>query len=151
MSQTYSFLDVNATLAGVTGVIDLGAGVGNAAEGITVEMANDKNVMTMGADGNGMHNLMGDKSGQITIRLLKTSAANAKLSVAYNAQTISSRLHGQNVITITNPVSGDTIVGRGAAFKRQPTNTYANEGGTMEWVFDVIKIDQLLGSLAETF
>lgn len=151
MSNTYSFLDVNATLVGVTGIIDLGSGAGVAEEGITVEMTGDKNTMTIGADGSGMHNLAGDKSGTITVRLLKTSPTNAKLSAAYNAQTLSSTLHGQNVITITNPASGDTVVGRGAAFKRQPTLGYAKEGAVQEWSFDCIKIDETLGSLADIF
>ncbi|WP_285199455.1 phage protein, partial [Klebsiella pneumoniae] len=104
---TYSFIDVVATLVGPTGNIDLGYGAGAAEEGITIEMAGDKNTMMIGADGEGMHSLHADKSGTITVRLLKTSPTNAKLMAMYDDQTLDSGLHGQNVITVRNAKSGD--------------------------------------------
>jgi predicted porin len=142
---TYSFQDVNATLVG-TGVINLGYGAANAEEGITIEMGGDKNTMMIGADGEGMHSLHADKSGQITVRLLKTSPQNAKLMAMYAAQTAASNLHGQNTITITNSKSGDVTVGRECAFKKKPSIVYAKDGNIMEWVFDCIKIDTVLGT-----
>jgi predicted porin len=142
---TYSFQDVNATLVG-TGVINLGYGAANAEEGITIEMGGDKNTMMIGADGEGMHSLHADKSGQITVRLLKTSPQNAKLMAMYAAQTAASNLHGQNTITITNSKSGDVTVGRECAFKKKPSIVYAKDGNIMEWVFDCIKIDTILGT-----
>jgi hypothetical protein len=87
---SYSFLDVQATITGPGGTFPLGAGAGTAEEGITIEMADDKDTMTMGSDGNGQHNLHAGQSGTITIRLLKTSSTNNKLSVMYNFQTTSS-------------------------------------------------------------
>lgn len=144
--STYSFQDVQATLAGPTGVIDLGYGAAVAEEGITIEMAGDKNTMTIGADGEGMHSLHADKSGTITVRLLKTSPQNAKLQAMYSAQTLASQLHGQNIITVRNPASGDMTVGRSCAFKRKPTLNYAKEGDMVEWVWDAIKIDTVLGT-----
>lgn len=108
-------------------------------------MAGDKNTMTIGADGEGMHSLHADKSGTITVRLLKTSPQNAKLQAMYSAQTLASQLHGQNVITVSNPVSGDMSVARSCAFKRKPTLNYAKEGDMVEWVWDAIKIDTVLG------
>ena len=84
---TYSFLDVTASLTGPTGVIDLGQGSANSEEGITQTMGGNKNTMTIGADGEVMHSLHADKSGTITVTLLKTSPVNKKLSLAYNAQT----------------------------------------------------------------
>lgn len=142
---TYSFLDVTATLVGASGFVDLGNGAATAEEGITIEMAGDKNTMMIGADGEGMHSLHADKSGQVTIRLLKTSPQNAKLMALYVAQTAASNLHGQNVITIVNTKSGDTTVCREAAFKKKPTITYGKDGNIQEWVFDCIKIDTVLG------
>lgn len=143
--STYSFQDVAATLVGAGGVIDLGAGAGVADEGITIEMAGDKNTMTIGADGEGMHSLHADKSGTVTVTLLKTSHTNAKLMALYQAQTLATSLHGQNVITITNPQTGDVTTCRQCAFKKLPPNVYAKDGGTNAWVFDAIKIDSLLG------
>ncbi|MCE6957462.1 DUF3277 family protein, partial [Acinetobacter baumannii] len=71
--STYSFMDTQCTLASDDGVIDLGYGAGVADEGITIAMAGDANTMTIGADGEGMHSLSANKSGTVTVRLLKTS------------------------------------------------------------------------------
>ncbi|WP_288074674.1 phage protein [Pseudomonas sp.] len=142
----YSFLDVNATLVGAGAVIDLGAGSANAEEGISIVMAGDKNTMLIGADGEGMHSLHADKSGQVTVRLLKTSPKNAQLMTLYDAQSLSSSAWGQNVITVTHSVSGDTNVARSCAFKKRPDLNYKKDGDIVEWVFDSIKIDGILGT-----
>ncbi len=142
---TYSFLDVTASLTGPTGVIDLGQGSANSEEGITQTMGGNKNTMTIGADGEVMHSLHADKSGTITVTLLKTSPVNKKLSLAYNAQSQSSATWGNNVIVIRNTASGDISTARSCAFQKQPDFNNANEGGTVSWVFDCGKIDQLLG------
>ncbi|NPC29542.1 DUF3277 family protein [Escherichia coli] len=143
--STYSFLDVTASLIGPTGVIDLGQGSANSEEGITQTMGGNKNTMTIGADGEVMHSLHADKSGTITVNLLKTSPTNKKLSLAYNAQSQSSATWGNNVIVIRNKVSGDIITARSVAFQKQPDNANAKTGNTMPWVFDCGKIDQVLG------
>lgn len=142
---TYSFLDVTASLTGPTGVIDLGQGSANSEEGITQTMGGNKNTMTIGADGEVMHSLHADKSGTITVTLLKTSPVNKKLSLAYNAQSQSSATWGNNVIFIRNTASGDISTARSCAFQKQPDFNNAKEGGTVAWVFDCGKIDQLLG------
>lgn len=142
---TYSFIDVTASLTGPTGVIDLGQGSANSEEGITQTMGGNKNTMTIGADGEVMHSLHADKSGTITVTLLKTSPVNKKLSLAYNAQSQSSATWGNNVIVIRNTASGDISTARSCAFQKQPDFNNAKEGGTVAWVFDCGKIDQLLG------
>lgn len=142
---TYSFMDVTASLSGPTGVIDLGQGSANSEEGITQSMGGNKNTMTIGADGEVMHSLHADKSGTITVTLLKTSPVNKKLSLAYNAQSQSSATWGNNVIVIRNTASGDISTARSCAFQKQPDFNNAKEGGTVAWVFDCGKIDQLLG------
>lgn len=141
----YSFLDVSATLTGPTGVIALGAGAANAEEGITIAMGGAKNTMTIGADGEVMHSLHGDKSGTITVTLLKTSPTNKKLNLMYNAQSQSSALWGNNVIVVRNKASGDMATARSVAFQKLPDNANAKDGNTNSWVFDCGKIDQLLG------
>ncbi|MFJ7312520.1 phage structural protein [Pseudomonas sp. NPDC098747] len=143
--SSYSFLDVVATLVGAGAIIDLGAGSANAEEGITISAAGDKNTMTIGADGEGMHSLHADKSGTVTLRFLKTSPQNAKLMLLYDAQSLSSTLWGMNVITIFNSASKDTTVCRKCAFKKRPDLSYKKDGDIIEWVFDVVKIDSLLG------
>lgn len=70
---------------------------------------------------------------------------NKKLSLAYNAQSQSSDTWGNNVIVIRNTASGDISTARSCAFQKQPDFNNAKEGGTVAWVFDCGKIDQLLG------
>ena len=142
---TYSFQDVTAALVGVGGSINLASGAAAAEEGITIEAAEDKNVMTIGADGNGMHSLVANESSTVTVRLLKTSPVNAQLQLMYNLQTLSSLTHGKNVITVRDVVRGDSIVLTSVAFKKRPAINYAKEGGMMEWTFDAIKTTTILG------
>lgn len=143
--SAYSFMDVSASISGPTGVVDLGYGSANSEEGIVVAMGGAKNTMTIGADGEVMHSLHADKSGTITVNLLKTSPVNKKLSLMYNAQSLSSALWGNNVIVIRNKASGDMTTARTVAFQKLPDNSNAKVGNTQAWIFDCGKIDQLLG------
>lgn len=145
MGNTYSFIDVSASLTGPTGSIDLGYGSANSEEGITVTMTEAKNTMTVGADGEVMHSLHAGKSGTITVTLLKTSPVNKKLSLMYNAQSQSSATWGNNVIVVRNKASGDITTARSCAFQKQPDHANAKVGNPVSWVFDCGKIDQLLG------
>ncbi len=143
---TYSFLDVQASITGPGGVFSLGYGAGTAEEGIDIVANAERDVMTIGADGTAMHNLIVDKSGTVTVRLLKTSPQNAKLQALYDAQTLSSALWGQNVITVTNSANGDITSCRSVAFKKKPDLHYAKEGGINEWEFNAGYIDSVLGT-----
>ena len=142
---TYSFLDINASIVGPGGSFSLGYGSCNAEEGISVAMAENKNTMTIGADGCVMHSLHAGNGGTVTIRFLKTSPTNKQLSVMYDAQRISSALWGQNTIVISDPARGDTITCTNVAFQRWPNVNYAKDGGTQEWTFDCGQINGLLG------
>ncbi len=142
---TYSFQDVTAAIVGVGGSINLASGAGVADEGITIEAAEEKNIMTIGAGGDGMHSLVANESATVTIRLLKTSPVNAQLQLMYNLQTKSSLTHGKNVITVRDVVRGDMIALTNVAFKKRPSVTYSKEGGLMEWAFDAIRTTQILG------
>ena len=143
---TYSFKDITAALVGVGGSINLGAGAAIAEEGITIEPVEDKNVMTIGADGAGMHSLVASEAATVTVRLLKTSPVNSKLQTMYNVQTQSSLAHGKNSLTVRDIARGDAIVLQGVAFKRAPNIEYAKDGGTVEWQFDAIKSVRVLGT-----
>lgn len=144
--STYSFLDTQATFTGLTGSISLGNGAAVAEEGISIALKEDKNLQTVGADGEVMNTLRAGKSGQITVRLLKTSPVNAKLMLQYAAQSQSSQLWGNNVVTISQTGVGDLHVGRGCAFSKQPEMHYKKDGDIVEWVFDAGKIDSILGT-----
>lgn len=145
-SVTYSFLDVACGMVGPGIATQLGNGSGAAEEGITIAATEDVNKMDIGADGSGMHSLHADKSGTLTIRLLKNSPQNAVLSAAYAFQTASSASHGQNTFNVSNRVSGDSITATQCAFKKAPDLTYAKDGGTVEWEFHAVRIERLLGA-----
>ena len=140
---TYSFMDVNATLTGVGGVVNLGNGSSVAKEGITVTLNQDRNNMTVGADGEVMHSLRKDKSGTITVRLLYTSPVNKILQAMYDAQALSSSAWGNNAIAITNSGNKELVTARSVAFKKQPDRTYSEDSTTLKWTFDCGKIDTI--------
>ena len=142
----YSFLDVTVAINGPGGSINLGAGAGAAEEGITVEAHEDKNIMKLGADGSGIHSLVAGEASKVTVRLLKTSQANAQLSQMYNLQSLSSANWGANTITVRNIASGDRITLSQAAFSKRPPNDYAKEGKNIDWVFEAIVTDAILGN-----
>lgn len=144
--MVYSFLNVVATILGPGGSFNLASGAAAAEEGLTVEAAEDKNVMTVGADGKAQHSLIASDAGSLTIRLLKTSPVNQQLMLMYDLQSASSALWGQNVVTVVDSARGDYTVIQAAAFKKKPTLTYAKEGGMMEWTFDCGSISTILGS-----
>ena len=146
MSQTYSFLDVTASLVGPGGVISLGSGSGTADEGITIDPTGDIGGMLVGADGSGQHSLYADKSGRVTLRVLKTSPVNAQLMAMYNFQTATASSYGQNTLVIADTNRVDLVSCRQVAFAKVPTLTYAKEAGVNEWVFNAVTIDRTLGT-----
>jgi hypothetical protein len=143
--SNYSFLDIACALVGPGVAANLGNGAAVAEEGISVAPTGDKNTMTVGADGEGQHSLHGDKSGTMTVRLLKNSPMNAVLSAAYALQTNNPALHGTNTIVITDKQRGDVVSARQVAFKKMPDLNYAKVGELVEWQFDAVRIDFLLG------
>jgi hypothetical protein len=143
--MVYSFEDVLATINGPGGAINLGNGAAVAREGISVDFIEDKDNMTTGADGQAVHSLRPSKAATITVRLMKTSPVNAQLSVMYNTQIQSSAVWGQNIITITNPVTGDDYTCSEVAFRKFPTITWAEDANMNEWTFNAGQADPLLG------
>lgn len=145
---TYSFLSVNCSLVGPGGSVNLGQGAGASEEGITIEPAEDIDSMVIGADGTPMHSLHANKSGNASVRLLKTSAINQLLMLLYSFQTSNPANHGQNTLTLTDNNLGDLVICRNVAFKRAPNLVYGKEAGMNEWSFTVGQIDRTLGANA---
>ncbi len=144
-SAVYSFINVQCAITGPGGSINLGMGSGAAEEGITFAPTGDINTMTIGADGSGQHSLHADTSGTVSVRLLKTSPTNKQLSAMYAAQTASGAAHGQNTISLTDTMRGDSITATQVAFKKAPDILYGKEAGLLEWTFDAIAIQRTLG------
>lgn len=144
--MVYSFLNVSCAMVGPGIGANLAAGAAAAEEGISIEPVEDKNVMTIGADGKGQHSLIASDGGKLIVRLLKTSPVNALLMAAYDLQSLSSASWGQNVFTIVDSGRGDITVAQSCAFKKKPTVNYQKEAGIMEWEFDSISINTVLGA-----
>lgn len=143
--STYSFLNVSCVAAGPGLAANLGAGASIAEEGITIDPIEDKNAMTIGADGKGQHSLIASDAARVTVRVLKTSPVNAILMAAYDIQSQSSALWGQNIITLRDTARGDTHICQSCAFTKKPQFNYKKEADMVEWVFDCIKATSILG------
>jgi Protein of unknown function (DUF3277) len=144
-SYSYSFKDITGSIQGVGLYASFGNGSGAAEGGISIESADDKNAMTIGAGGDGVHSLRADDSAMLTFRLLRTSPINAILQQAYNLQALSSLSWGKNTVTVRDVSRGDLITCNGCAFKKVPDLEYSKDATEIEWVFDVIKRTTMLG------
>lgn len=145
VSGTYSFLDVLASMSGPGGSFDI-KGMGIAAEGIRFSYTTDKDIMTVGAGGAGMHSLRAGNEGTVTISLLKIAPGNALLNQLYNYQKQSSAYWGQLQLSAANPVSGDSITCLNGGFRKAPDVVYDVAGPVMVWEFHFVQIEEILGN-----
>lgn len=141
----YSFLNIVAAIAGPGAAFNLGAGAAVAEEGITIAPNEDKNAMVIGADGKGQHTLIASNGGLITMRFLKTSPTNGFLQLAYDLQSASSALWGQNLITVADTARLELTTCQSCAFKKKPELVYDKAGPMIEWTFDSLAINSVLG------
>lgn len=141
----YSFLNIVAAIAGPGAAFNLGAGAAVAEEGITIAPSEDKNTMVIGADGKGQHTLIASNGGLVTIRLLKISPTNGFLQLAYDLQSASSSLWGQNIITVADKSRLELTTCQACAFKKKPELVYDKNGPMLEWTFDSLAINSILG------
>lgn len=142
----YSFLNVVAAIVGPGAAFSLGAGSGVAEEGITIAASEDKNSMIIGADGVGQHTLVASAAGIITLRYLKTSPTNGLLQLAYDFQVGGgSKVWGQNIITVADTARLELTTAQSCAFKKKPEIVYDKAGPMIEWTFDSLAINTILG------
>lgn len=143
-NSVYSFMNIVAGMIGPGLVANLGDGASVAEEGIEIAYAGDINGMTIGADGEGMHALYADRSGTITVNLLKTSPMNRILSAAAAFQRSNPASHGQNTFTLVDKLRGDTVTAQQCAFRKIPDLMYGKDTRLVAWTFDSIKIEPTL-------
>lgn len=146
MSNTYSFKDVNATLVGPGGFINLGDGSAASEEGITLSPSGDQGGMMVGADGAGVHSLYAATDGTIIARFLKNSPTNQLLSAMFAFQKASSASWGGNTLVVADKQRGDVWTCTQVAFKKRPDVTYAKDADVIEWEFNAIRMEMTLGS-----
>jgi hypothetical protein len=138
-------MDIVISLTGPGAVLDLGFGSGVSEEGVSIDVDEDKNTMTKGADGEVMHSLHAGTAAILTLRYLQTSPANQALNLVYNAQRQSAALWGKNIILVRHTASGDLHTARQCAFQKKANVGYKKVGGFYEWPFHVGKLDSELG------
>jgi hypothetical protein len=143
-NSVYSFMNITAGIVGPGLVANLGDGSAAAEEGIEIAYSGDINGMTIGADGEGMHSLYADRSGTITVNLLKVSPMNKVLSAAAAFQRSNPASHGQNTFTLVDKLRGDVVTAQQCAFKKIPDLTYGKDARLVAWEFHAIKIDGVL-------
>jgi hypothetical protein len=141
----YSFLNIVAAIAGPGIALNMGAGAQVAEEGIAIAANEDKNAMTIGADGRGQHSLIASDGGLVTARYLKTSPTNGFLQLAYDAQKASSAIWGQNLITVADTARLELTTCQSCAFKKKPEIVYDKAGPMIEWTWDALSITTVLG------
>ena len=142
---TYSFLDVNCSISGTGGNINLANGAGASEEGIKITPHSEKNVMTIGADGTPMHSLIAATASKVEVSLLKTSPINKQLMAMYNSQTQSSSAHGKNTISLSIAQTGESVSLTEVAFNTMPDLEYGKEAKMVTWKFDAGKTVSTLG------
>ena len=143
--SAYSFLSVQANINGPGLTAQIGSSAGAAKEGLSTAFEEDKSTVTTGADGSTMTSLRATQTGEIIIRLLKTSPINAVLNQAYNFQRTSAANWGQNSIRVVDKARGDVVTGRSMSFMKHPDNAWAEDGNTLEWRFKGI-VNEVLGA-----
>ena len=143
-NYAYSFQDISCSIvgAGGSGLLST-AGIAN--EGISVE-SNERVTTQFGADGSWMHSLHAAQGGKVTIRVMKNGAANSLLDGMCNFDMASSANMGRNLISVRNPVTGDSWTAIGCAFTKKPVATYNVEGPAVEWTFNVGQLSGVFGS-----
>ena len=141
----YSFKNGVGAISGPGGTFQIGSGAGNAEEGITTSMVEEKDLATVGADGTLMHTLRAGNVGKMAIRLLKTSPVNAQLSAMYNFQKGNPALWGTNTLTVFDISRGDVATLSQGAFLKNPDATWAKDGNTIDWEF-LGNLDELFGA-----
>jgi len=144
ITTAYCFSDVVCSIAGPGGNFSLSDG-GVANEGITINI-NARVTTLYGADGEWCHSLHAAKGGRIVIRVMRNGVVNALLSTLFNFDTSSSANCGQNTVSLTDIQRGDDWTAIGCACEKLPDQTYATEGGVIEWVFHAGQIDGVLGN-----
>lgn len=142
--STYSFLSVQANINGPGLVAQIGSSAGAAKEGISTEFDEDKTTVTTGADGAIMTSLRASMTGRVIVRLLKTSPWNNVLTNAFNFQRTSPINWGQNNVLVVDKARGDVVTGRQMSFLRMPSNSWAEDGNTLEWALVGI-VNEILG------
>ena len=136
----------NTIIQGIEQDRPLVPGERNDKGGVTFEMNDNANTLTVGADGTPMNSLNPSKAGKVTVRLLKTAPANGLLSAMYNYQRASPANWGQNTLAAADVTRGDQYACQSVAFTKFPSNTYTVEGGALEWTFDVGIMDPALAT-----
>ena len=130
--RTYSFVDVSCalTFAGIIPYVITGEGVGS----INVSMSTDKTSHDIAADGSVMISKIPGSNGAIAISLQQTSQANRIMKMWYNYVLASpSSEWANNSLTITNLVTGETIIATSVSPQKRADLPLQAQGQQRVW------------------
>lgn len=135
ITKTYASDDIAILVNGVR--------LSGIASDVTVRRSADSYTKKVGIDGSVARGKNPDKSGEIEIPLLATSAMNDYLSGIYNLDEVSGRGYCQIMI---KDIRGTTTLATGIAWIRKlPDITFGSEVPERVWIFDCSRINGLLG------
>lgn len=129
----YDFRQVVVTVAGVPieGFAD--------GDSIAIERASDDYTMQVGSDGEGARSKQNNKSGSITLTLMRGADSNLYLQGLYLADEVSGA--GAVPVVIAD-LRGSMVAGTTAGWiKKLPGGTFGRDNGTVEWVFDTTSLE----------
>ena len=143
-NYTTSFLAVDLTYSSpLSGQFNLGAGAGNAEEGIVIEPVMPRAETTWGADGGFIHAIKAARGAKITLSYLQNGSVLVRLNNVLLAELASPTLAGNGVITLRDRANGLNLSMLGVVFSEEPTTTYNNGATILQYVLMAGKISTI--------
>lgn len=141
MNNVYSFSDVNVTIShpSVGQKILNGEGLGS----ISVNMANDKTIHDVAADGKVMVTKVNAENGAISVSIQQTSSLNTWLLKWYNyLKAAKGSEWAKTQITIRNTTLGELITATGVSPQKLADRPYQQQGQQVVWNLMAADIQQ---------
>lgn len=143
MISTYSFVDLSGVITHpLVGSYNFkGEGIGEA----SVEMATEKTVHDVAADGSVMVSYIPGENGSITLNAQQTSNLHKWLTNLYNVMKVSGNhiYWASMAVYLRNTSDGTSHRATGVSFQKMPNKPYQAQGQRVSWVLMAADIDNL--------
>ena len=148
--NTYAFNNLSGSVVDQAGGGSFSFGGGDtsgiASEGVSFVYDDPAVTKVVGADGTVMFSAHASRAGKVMMRFQQTSPINAILSEMLRFNRASSANTGQIMIVGGDIQRGDSLNAKLCAIMKHPDVSYAIEGATREWTFEVSYLDAILGA-----
>lgn len=108
----------------------------------SAKRTSDSQSLTVGAGGEGCFIKSADRSGEVTLTLLRSSRSNDILSALYKQQEI---LPVPQPLFAKDGLGTSIVSGVEALIKKMPDLSFAKDMSTVEWVFLVAELETFIG------